>query len=142
MRVVFDANVIISGILSLGDAGNKTAHLLDLADQERFSLATSSVIIAEVEHTLEKPYFVSRIEPTKANGVLNFLRKRTIGNRLTFSVSGIATHPADDLILATALSASADFLVTGDKMLLKLGSYSGVTIVNPSGFLAILEGQQ
>jgi predicted nucleic acid-binding protein len=49
IRVVFDANVIISGILSLGDAGNTTAHLLDLADQDRFFLATSSVIIAEVE---------------------------------------------------------------------------------------------
>lgn len=58
---------------------------------------------------------------------------------LTVEVAGIATHREDDLILATALSGDASFLVTQDRQLLKLGSYRGLQIVPPGRLLAILE---
>ena len=60
---------------------------------------------------------------------------------MTAEVHGVATHPEDDLILATAVSAKADYLVTGDKKLRELGSYQGVSIVSPREFLDILESQ-
>jgi predicted nucleic acid-binding protein len=44
----------------------------------------------------------------------------------------------DDAILATALSGKADFLVTGDRQLLRLGTYRGVRIVTARDFLTIL----
>lgn len=52
-----------------------------------------------------------------------------------------ATHPEDDLILATAVSEKADYLVTGDGHLLtKVGnSYRGITLVTPKDFLKILQ---
>jgi predicted nucleic acid-binding protein len=53
-------------------------------------------------------------------------------------VEGVATHPEDDLILATALSGQVDYLVTLDQQLLRLGSYGGVQIVSPQAFLTIL----
>jgi predicted nucleic acid-binding protein len=43
------------------------------------------------------------------------------------------------LILATAVSGGADYLVTGDKQLLKLGSFEGVRIVDSRAFLEILD---
>lgn len=55
-------------------------------------------------------------------------------------MQGIATHPEDDLILTTALSGGAAFLVTGDHGLLRLGSYEGVSIVTVRAFLAMLPG--
>ena len=58
---------------------------------------------------------------------------------ITLTVQGIATHAEDDLVLATALSGNADYLVTGDKELLNVGSYRGVTIVTPRAFLDILD---
>ena len=51
----------------------------------------------------------------------------------------MATHPQDDLVLAAAVSAGADYLVTGDRKLLSLGRYLGVTIVSPRTFLTLLE---
>ena len=54
-------------------------------------------------------------------------------------MSGVATHPEDDLVLATAVSAQADYLVTRDRQLLKLGSYQGVAIVSPTEFLDELQ---
>ena len=58
---------------------------------------------------------------------------------LAIEVRGVASHPADDLILATTVSASVDFLVTGDQALLRLKEHRGVTIVTPREFLDILD---
>lgn len=56
-------------------------------------------------------------------------------------VEGIASHPQDDLIIATAVSAEAEYLVSGDKELQDLRSYGQVKIVSPATFLAILDEQ-
>jgi predicted nucleic acid-binding protein len=53
-------------------------------------------------------------------------------------VRGVATHWQDDRVIATALAGSADYLVTGDKELLRLKSYRTVRIVSPLEFLEIL----
>ena len=54
-------------------------------------------------------------------------------------VAGVATHPEDDLVLATAASAAADFLGTRDRQLLKLVSFLGVRILHPVDLLALLD---
>jgi uncharacterized protein len=47
----------------------------------------------------------------------------------------------DDVIVATAVAAKADYLVTGDRRhLLSLGAYEGIRIVTPRQFLGILDG--
>lgn len=57
---------------------------------------------------------------------------------VTVSVDGVATHPEDDLVLATAASAAADFLGTRDRQLLKLGTFHGVRIVHPADLVSLL----
>jgi predicted nucleic acid-binding protein len=59
---------------------------------------------------------------------------------LTETMVGVATHPKDDPVLATAASARADFLVTGDHDLLRLGSFRGTVIVSARDYLAMLPG--
>jgi predicted nucleic acid-binding protein len=44
----------------------------------------------------------------------------------------------DDVIVATAVRANADLLVTGDRHLLSLGSHEGIRIVTPRQFLDLL----
>ncbi len=71
---------------------------------------------------------------------MNLARLRTEASLqpLTVRVSGSATHPQDDLILATALSGRANYLVTGDHGLLSVGAFQAVRIVTPREFLAYL----
>jgi uncharacterized protein len=45
--------------------------------------------------------------------------------------------PNDDHVLACALEAKANFIVTGDKDLLSLGEFEGVRIVTPRQFLEL-----
>ncbi len=66
---------------------------------------------------------------------------QTASTGITAEVHGVATHAEDDLILATAISARVEYLVTGDKKLQELRSYQGVAIVSPREFLDILESQ-
>jgi predicted nucleic acid-binding protein len=44
-------------------------------------------------------------------------------------------------VLATALSAGAEFLVTGDKELRQLGAYGGTRLLLPREFLTELDRQ-
>ena len=50
----------------------------------------------------------------------------------------MAAVPDDDMVLACAVSGSADCIVTGDPHLLDLGEYRGIRIVRPAQFASIL----
>jgi predicted nucleic acid-binding protein len=91
--------------------------------------------------TLQKPYFAKRLPPQQAAVYLRALISLATLTPITIQVSGVATHPEDDLVLATALSASADYLVTRDRQLLNLGSYQRLAILAPTAFLGILHPQ-
>ena len=58
--------------------------------------------------------------------------------QLVVEVHGIATHPEDDLIVSTAVSARADYLVTGDRKLPEIVTFAGVRVLSPRGFVEIL----
>lgn len=88
------------------------SRLLRLWKAESFALVISAHVLAEVLATFEDPYF----------------RKRPIHT------------PKDDLVLAAAVGAEVDYLVTGDKNLLRLGGYQGIRIRSPRQFLDLLEG--
>jgi len=108
---------------------------------ERFELLISDHLIAEVKRTLAKPFFLAHCDPDVRIATLEALRKVATQVTISATVVGIATHPEDDLVLATAVSANADYLVTGDKQLLRLGSIQGITIINPRDFLTLIEQQ-
>ena len=103
-------------------------------------MCLSEHLLAEVRRTLDKPYFRSRLTPARIDQFLRGLAEHAVIVLLTVTVVGVATHPEDDFVLATALSAEAEYLVTGDRQLLRLRSYEGVIIVSPREFLAMLAG--
>jgi uncharacterized protein len=80
-----------------------------------------------------------RLDAATVDRIAAFLTSDPVRIPLTVSVSGVATHPEDDMILATALSAQADYLVTGDRQLQALGEFRGVRIVSPRQFVMVLE---
>jgi predicted nucleic acid-binding protein len=53
--------------------------------------------------------------------------------------AGITAHTEVDRILATAMSAQAQYLVTGDKQLLKRHAFRGTLLLSPRQFLEILD---
>jgi putative PIN family toxin of toxin-antitoxin system len=135
IKVVIDTNVLASGFLT---AATPPGQLIDAWLAGLFELIVSAGILRELQRTFTKPYFVARLGPVKIANAQTLLRTQATLTPLTIQVQGVATHPEDDLILSTAVSAQADYLVTGDIQLQKLGTFRGVKIVGPSEFVQIL----
>ena len=53
-------------------------------------------------------------------------------------VSGVCKDPDDDKFIACALSASANFIVSGDKDLCDVGTYRTIKIIRASALLEII----
>ncbi|MGH2614218.1 MAG: putative toxin-antitoxin system toxin component, PIN family [Thermomicrobiales bacterium] len=138
-KAVLDTNVLASGVLGFAAAEQAPSRLLHLWQEQRFELIVSEPILAELINTMEKPYFRQRLTVDQIRSTQRLLQDRATLVSLTASVSGVATHSEDDLVLAAAVSARADYLVTGDKQLQLLGAYRGVRILSPRAFLDLLE---
>jgi putative PIN family toxin of toxin-antitoxin system len=109
---------------------------------DRFQLVTSQHIVTEFERTFQKPYFAARLSQEHVQANLDLLRRRATLTALTVHVAGVATHPEDDRILATAVSAQATYLVTGDGPLrAQVPTYQSVALVSPREFRDLLEQQ-
>jgi putative PIN family toxin of toxin-antitoxin system len=100
-------------------------------------IATSEPLIDELLRTLATPYFRARVSPVDAAETVALLLQSAV--TLTRTVQGVATHPEDDVVVATALSAQADVIVTGDQKLLnRVRQFEGVRFLSPREFLNLL----
>jgi putative PIN family toxin of toxin-antitoxin system len=136
IRAVLDATTIVAAFPA--PAGTLAA-LMDHWKAGLFSLVISEHLLAEVGRAWTKPYWQDRLGTAQIAGALALLRQEAEIVPITTEVVGVATHPEDDAVLATAVSAGADYLVTSDKQLQRLGSYAGVRILSPRDFLAVLD---
>jgi putative PIN family toxin of toxin-antitoxin system len=139
ITAVLDSNVLVSGIVGFLNPASTPGQLLQAWLTGQFDLALSEALLHEVERALTKRYFRARITPAERTEALRQLRRLALITPLTVAVHGATTHPEDALVLATTLSAQADYLVTGDTQLQRLGAYQGVTILSPRAFLARLQ---
>lgn len=138
IRAVLDANIIVSGFPA---SSGTLAALIEHWRAGQFRIVVSYHIMREVERAWSKPYWQPRFAPPLVERALAVLQIEGEVTPLTVPVEGVATHPEDDKVLATAISGRADYLVTGDWQLQRLGSYRGVGILSPRQFLALLEDE-
>jgi putative PIN family toxin of toxin-antitoxin system len=136
MRVVLDANILASGAIA---ATGTLSRIIDAWRSGTFSVIVSAPILEELERTFQKPYFRRHLTDKQSSRFMMLLQRRATVSPITVAVHGIATDPEDDRILATAISAKADYLVTGDTKLQRLGTYQAVAILTPRKFVETLE---
>jgi putative PIN family toxin of toxin-antitoxin system len=136
IRAVVDTNVLVSGLLS-HRPGSPPVDIIEAWRAGDFELVTSREIIAEVERALQKPYFQARLSQDQVDRARGLLRRRTVLVQVA-EVADVVGDPADNLVLAAALSVRADYLVTGDSELLAVGVHASVRIVTPREFLSVL----
>lgn len=135
--LVLDTNTALSGLLWGGTPG----RLIDAAEAGRIELASSAALLAELQGVLGREKFARQLAQ----------RGLTMGDvfdgyaALVVIVTPagipptIAQDPADDQVLAVALGARADLIVSGDRHLLDLGGqYQGIPIVSPAHALRII----
>lgn len=139
ITAVLDTNVLASGFYGLTKPESTPGALLRRWQSNAFTLVVSEPILAELTRVYRTPFFTQRLSAAEIEAAFAGLRAEAHFQPITVSVSGIASHSADDLILATALSARADYLVTGDKELRQFGAYGGTRLLIPREFVAGLD---
>ena len=127
MRVFLDTNVVVSGFATRGLSSDVVRLLM--ADHE---LLTSEVVLEETQRVLTEKFGVPEeradeierllcqchVEPVPETGPLVEVR-----------------DPDDEVVLASALSAEAEILITGDKDLLDIaGEVESLRVMTPRAF--------
>jgi uncharacterized protein len=141
ITAVVDTNVLASGFAGFSKQSSAPGWILRTWRQGYFELVSSRHILTELERAFQAPYFRQRLAAEQVAGALLLLRREAIFTETNTQIHGVATHPEDDLILAAAVSAKAEYLITGDKKLQELRTCEGVTMVSPREFLDILHSQ-
>jgi len=105
--------------------------LMDAARDGRIRLFSSVPLIAELQGVLSR-YKFSRILQSHGLSVANLVDGYTALVEIvepTMIPPTILRDPDDDVVLATALAARADIIVSGDKDLIDLRRFRNIEIV-------------
>jgi len=129
VKIVFDTNVYISGLLFKGGIPSR---LLELAQDQIFDLSISPDIRDELNRVLEVKFKLSLHE---RDILLRWLEKR---GKIVYpknKIDLVKSCEPDNRILECALEARADFIVTGDKKdLLSLKHPFEFKIISPGHY--------
>lgn len=128
MKAVFDTNILIAAFLTEGIC----AKLMIRARKRDFDLILCDGILDEFKGVLKKKFATSPHETSEALIILSEAALEIHGP--IELIKPICRDSDDDLILACAMDAIADYIVTGDEDLLVLKNYEGISIVTPREF--------
>ncbi|MBC7334323.1 MAG: putative toxin-antitoxin system toxin component, PIN family [Actinobacteria bacterium] len=131
MRIILDTNIFISAAV----IGRVCEEVIKLCRVRKVSVFVSKDIINEIKDKLVTKFSwkENQIEIFLDN-ILEFCNIAEVNKKIAF----VKDDPDDDKALECAVSAKCDYIVTGDKHLLKLKSYQNIKILGPADFLLIL----
>jgi putative PIN family toxin of toxin-antitoxin system len=132
MRVVFDSNIFVSAFVIPGGLADKA--LLNIIE-ERDDLLLSKAILDELLSVLATKF--SRDED-EISRVALFLSEIAEWTKPTETIDTLKDKP-DNRILECASCGKAEVIVTGDKEMLKLGSFRDVRILSLKAYLELSE---
>jgi uncharacterized protein len=138
-RAVLDSSVLVSAFLTLHGS---VVRLLREPARSQYQLCLSEYILETAETLLSKPRLGNyAYADTDVRDFIHWLLTHAEMTKSLPTLRAVPDDPKDDPIIATAVAAKADYLVTGDRAhLLPLGQYEGIRIVSPQEFLDILSG--
>ena len=126
MKLVIDTNVLLAAILVPGTCrdllrGPALAH----------EWYTSAPLLDELAEKLKGKL---GLQPERTPLYLVY-RRRAVSVTPAPLPAPVCRDPDDDCVIATALAAGADLIITGDKDLLTLKKHRGIRIRTPREFL-------
>jgi len=138
LRLVLDTNIVVAGLLWNGPP----RRLIEAAIAGEVELFSSPVLLDELAHTLGYAKFASRLE-SFGTSIAALVAQYTALVSLVAPASVpriVANDADDDHVIAAAVAARAELIVTGDrKHLLPIGTHQGIAIVTAREVVERLE---
>ncbi|OGA08428.1 MAG: putative toxin-antitoxin system toxin component, PIN family [Betaproteobacteria bacterium RIFCSPHIGHO2_12_FULL_69_13] len=137
MRLVADTNTVVSALLWHG----APHRLLEAVEQEGLSFYASRALVDELADVLARRKLARAVKASgksvstlvaEYEGLVQLVEPRTLRRP-------VGRDPDDEAVIACALAARADLIVSGDKDLRVLKTYQRIRIVGAAEALAIVE---
>lgn len=126
-KVILDTNVILSGVLF----GGNPEKIIKRIAQRKIIFCISPPLQAEVIQKLELKFSLFPESMEKANRILDTFGKKFVPRKKL----RILKDKKDNFLLELAEESRADYLISGDKEVLKLKKYKGTKILSSKEFL-------
>ena len=133
LRVTPDTNILVSGLVF---RRGKPHQLLRMALDGTVSMTVSQAIIDETLDVLARKFSATADDLAEAKAVITEAA-RTVTPTVQLDV--IKEDPPDNRILECAVTAGSNYIVTGDKDLLRLGQYDAIGIITASALIEMLQ---
>lgn len=129
-RVVLDTNIYLSGIIF----GGNSRHVLDLIIKKKIKAISSPAILLEISQKLKQKFKWSQDQI--------FLTIKTIIKTTKIVkpkevLRAVKADKSDNKIIEAAVESKSNYIISGDKHLLKIKKYKKVRIVTPAEYLSI-----
>ncbi len=140
MRVLLDTNIFVSYLLPPPRQAGTIDRIIEGFLNGYYTLLIPEELLQELHRTLTtKPYFQRRVGYEEADAFISAVR--ALSERLPAleeAIPAVTRDPKDDYLLAHALLAAADYLVSGDNDLLALAPVTGLVVLSPADFVKLL----
>ena len=132
-RIVLDTNILISAVVF----GGKPRKIIESVIRGTFDLYMSKPILDEMAGVLSSKKF----KYDKGVVDLIVIEVESLSKIITVNtkITHIVEDPDDNMILECAVSAEADFIVSGDRHLLDIERYNNIHIVSASRFIEMMD---
>jgi putative PIN family toxin of toxin-antitoxin system len=138
VRIILDTNVVMSALLWRG-----TPHqlLARLRQREEVQLYSSAALLEELADVLTRPSATKRLALNNQQAhtvLLDYVAALEIMDAPPLP-QPVCRDPDDDAVLALALAAAADLVVSGDQDLLVLRAFQGIPVCSVADALRVIE---
>ncbi|PIU18432.1 MAG: putative toxin-antitoxin system toxin component, PIN family [Elusimicrobia bacterium CG08_land_8_20_14_0_20_44_26] len=126
MRILFDANVMVSAIVTRGlsfDVIKDSVY--------KHEVFYTDYLLGEIKEILAGKFFLSE---KIAENAVRLLKKYFIKGKTSRTVDKICRDPGDDQVLADAAANKIEILISADKDLSVLKKYKGIKIILPRDY--------
>jgi len=134
-RIVADTNVLVSSLIRRG----RPHELLLRIDGIDVRLISSNALMAELISVLAEERIAKYVAKSEVERYIRYVGRRTTLVRIRSKFKVVKDDPKDDIVLNTAYSGEAEYIVSGDQHLIPLREFKGIRIVTVSDMLDILE---
>lgn len=127
-KVIIDTNLWISFLI-----GKELQYVRDLIVANKIQLITTDQLQTELKAVVERPKLQKYFNQQKVAELFSLLEIISQNVKIK-DVPKVCRDPKDDFLLALCERGKVDFLVTGDKDLLVLGTYGQTEILTMKKF--------
>jgi uncharacterized protein len=121
--------------------GGTPYKLIEAAVTGDLVLCTTPALLAELQAVLRREHLASRLEVQRTSVEEALALYATLARSVSPSTSPrvVPDDASDDQVIAAAIAADADLIVSGDHHLLALGRYQNIRIVSPAEAIGLLD---